>query len=123
MVSPNQNCRSHLAQAVEYLIEVDEDLALADFGDVVQALGREVANPGFSIREAYQQCVDKAFHVGCNVCQQRDCGPCESNQTTIPDMQWIGRCSKEFDELVNYLRNALFLSLIMILADMSDEES
>ena len=46
--------RTYLAECIEDVVEVDEDLALGHLGDVVHGLARIVPDTGILVREAGQ---------------------------------------------------------------------
>ena len=81
--------RTHLAESVEYRVKVDQYLALGHFRDIVQALRGEVPDAVLGICEAYEQWFHELLHVRRDVDSEGDGRTRESNQTTVPYMEWI----------------------------------
>jgi translation initiation factor RLI1 len=54
---------THLAEGVEYVVEVDQDLALCDLGDVVHGLAGIVSYTGVLIGEASEDWRHNDFEV------------------------------------------------------------
>lgn len=62
----------YLAKSIEDGVEIDENLALGDLGDVVQAFGREVSYPILRVGEAREDGFDELVHVRGNVDAEGD---------------------------------------------------
>jgi hypothetical protein len=54
---------TYLAEGVEYVVEVDQDLTLGYLCDVVHGLARIVADPGILVGEAGKHWRDNGFKV------------------------------------------------------------
>jgi hypothetical protein len=69
---------SHLAQRIEYLVEVDEYLPLGHFRDIVHALARIVPNAGILVAEAREDWRYDLFEVAGDflLCSQATCSNC-----------------------------------------------
>jgi hypothetical protein len=65
--------KSNLAQPVENLIEVNENLAFGHLGDVVHALASIVAHPSIRVCEAGQDRRDNLFEVASYFLRTLDC--------------------------------------------------
>ena len=54
---------TYLTQGVKYVVEVDKNFTLGDFGNVVHGLARIIANPGVLIGEACQDGRDDVLKI------------------------------------------------------------
>ena len=55
--------QAHLAEGIEYVVEVDQDLALCDLGDVVHGLAGVVSDTGILVSEAGEDWRHDDFEV------------------------------------------------------------
>lgn len=77
---------TYFAERIEDGVEIDENFALGDLGDVVQAFGREVSYPVLGVCEAGENGFNELIHVWGNVDAKCDGGPGKPNQTTVSDV-------------------------------------
>jgi hypothetical protein len=62
---------THLAERIEDLVKVDEDLAFRNLGDVVHALARIVSDPRILIGEAGEDGGDDFFEIASDFLQRQ----------------------------------------------------
>ena len=55
--------QAHLAEGIEYVVEVDQDLAFCDLGDVVHGLAGVVSDTGILVSEASEDWRHDNFKV------------------------------------------------------------
>lgn len=111
--------QTNLAKSIKYGVEVHQDLSFRNFGDVVEAFGREVSHSVLGVREADEQRFDELLHVGCNLDSESYCSSSESYKTSIADVKWIRRIAEHVHKLVDDLANASVVTLLMAVTYLS----
>ena len=109
---------TYLAESIEDGIEIDENLAFGNLGDVVQAFGGEVSYPVLGVGEAREDGFDELVHVGGNVNAKCDSSRGETDQTAVSDVEWVGRITEHLDELFDDLANTPVVALLMTFANL-----
>jgi hypothetical protein len=109
---------AHLAQRIEYFVEIHQNLSFGYLGDVVQAFRREVTDSVLRVHEAVEQRVHELVHVRGHIDSERNRGPCEANEATVPDVQRIRRIIEHVDELVDDLADPALVALLLAFSDL-----
>lgn len=113
---------THLAQRVEYGVEIDQNFSLGDLGDVIHALAGKVPNSTLLIGEALDEGVHEFVHVLGHMGAKRNCGGSETDETAVASVKSIGRGGKELNELVNYYVDAEDVALTVAFANKSGQD-
>lgn len=113
--SPKQQTR--LAKGIEYRVEIYQNFAFGNFGDVIHAFASKVPDPALRIREASQQRIYEAFHVWCDFNPKCNGGGRQPYKPTVAGMKCIRGSREEFYQLVDNRYNPPYVVLVMALSD------
>lgn len=69
---------TNLAKGIKYFVEVDQNFSFRYFGNIVQALRREVPDPVLRVGKTNQQRTNESFHVRGNVNTEGDSCPSQT---------------------------------------------
>jgi hypothetical protein len=102
---------THFAQSVKDRIEVHQDLPLGYLGDVVQTFGGEVSHAVLHVCEAIEERIYKLLHVRRNSYTESDSCPSQSDQSSVPNVERVGRIAEHFDKLIHNLADTFVVPL------------
>lgn len=89
-----------LGEGIKDLVKVDEDFALADLGNVVEAFAGKVPDLAVWVGEAGEDGFGDLFEVWGDLETEGDADASETNEATVAGVEVLGTCSEKRTELL-----------------------